>query len=382
MSLSTIRQPKKSKKKNHAKTPEARFEREWARVQRLQKRNQKFASEVDALASQVLAAITEQEQAYTQALFNQTERLLVLFGRKSLTLWQKEALLLWLLDNMGTLLHHPFAGHLDVQALGAKMQDAMGAGDPGDQGSPQAYDANEPHEQHEQHELFEDEFAPESEIDDEDAEDTAFFEQLYEDYFNEQDRAHSDESEQSRALDQLLKGSSINKLFRQIARVLHPDREQDESQKKLKHQLMSELIEARDQGDVPKIFALYAEHVGQSPLPMIEGDLDKVTALLKAQARQLEQQKDEILDGNPMHGMIYERFYARTEQGIKANINSHLKAIRRETHQQQVIANHVTSLKKLKPYLEERYDQMQMESVMRELRAEHLEDLDEEGIPF
>ena len=40
---------------------------------------------------------------------------------------------------------------------------------------------------------------------------------------------------------------------------------------------MSELIEARDNNDITTLFAFYAEHVDQSPLQELGGDLSDAT---------------------------------------------------------------------------------------------------------
>lgn len=376
MSLSTRKQPKQTRKNATRNTPEARFEREWEKVQDLQKQNQRLEQELNDLAKKVLTGIEPSERAYNDEVYFQTERLLRFLPRKSLALWQREELYHWILENFAHLQQHPFAGHLDLEQLAQDIKDAaiadphLPTGDHDEEFDEQAFEQDSS-EDSEQEDLLDE--------DEEEAMDREFFEQFYEEFQSSQDEQRAEDSQQAKALNQLLKSSSINKIFRQIAKVLHPDRELDPEQKKVKHQMMSQLIEAREQGDVPTIFALYAEHVGQSPLAMIDGDLDKVTELLKKQNGKLRLEKEGILQRDPMKAIIYQRFFAKTPKGVSNKIRNHLHEINAATQRQQEISNDINSLRNLKPYLEERHDLRQMASFEQHiLRRMH----DEDDIPF
>lgn len=382
MSLSTRKQPqKKQSKKAASNTPEARFEREWQRVQSLQKQNQRLEQDLDELVKKVLTSIEPSERAYNDEVYFQTERLVRFLPKKSLTLWQREELYHWILENFAHLQQHPFAGHLDLEQLAQTIKDAAIA----DPNLPtgenvEEFDEHEESEQDlnaesEQDSLFED--------DEDEAIDREFFEKLFEEYQSEQEERRAEDSQQAKALNQLLKSSSINKIFRQIAKVLHPDRELDPEQKKVKHQMMSQLIEAREQGDVPTIFSLYAEHVGQSPLAMIDGDLDKVTQLLKQQHHKLREEKEDILHRDPIKATIYQRFFAKTPKAISNKIRMHLHEINAATQEQQEISNNLNTLRNLKPYLEERNDLRQIVTFEQHILSGFREGMhDEDDIPF
>ena len=49
---------------------------------------------------------------------------------------------------------------------------------------------------------------------------------------------------------ELFNATTLNKMFRQLSKVLHPDLEQDETLKQHKHELMAQLLNARDKHDV------------------------------------------------------------------------------------------------------------------------------------
>lgn len=358
MSLATREQPKRHNKAAASNTPEGRFEREWQKVQALQQQNQRLEQDLDELAKQVLSDIEPSERAYTDEMYHQTERLLSFLPKKSLTLWQKEELYHWILENFSHLQRHPFAGHLDLAELAQKIKTSAIAdphqmlGENAEESDQHSNSVDEPFADDEDDDWLDD--------DDDTPEEQAFFEQFFEEFQSKREEQRQQDNQQEKALSQLLKSSSINKIFRQVAKVLHPDRELDPIQKKVKHQMMSQLIEAREQGDIPTIFALYAEHVGQSPLAMIDGDLDKVTGLLKQQCEKLRAAKQDILYRDPMKATIYQRFYAKSQRGIRKKIRDHLEGIAAATHEEREISNDLNSLKNLRPHLEDRNDMRRM----------------------
>ncbi len=358
MNIRITRQPPKARKSRKAETPEERFEREWVRVQSLQQEVRKLEEELDALSTRVVAVIAEPQRAVADALFEQTERLLTFIPKKSLAQWQRQILAEWLVENLQTLGQQVFIDHLDIRGLTertltilqsyASTSSGRNPGDPAD--------CDEHHADTEEAGAFG------SEREERAAADARnFFERLYQEFAEERERSDAEARQGQRSLDQLLKGSSINKLFRRIAGVLHPDREQDAELQKLKHQQMSELVDARDQGDILKIFAFYAEHVGESPLMLIDTDLDKVTQLLREQAFRLQSEKQEVLYGDPLKADIYQEFYAKTDQGVERKIRKHVEILREQAQTERSVTRSLTSLKALKPFLENRYDSSVME---------------------
>ena len=148
-------------------------------------------------------------------------------------------------------------------------------------------------------------------------------------------------------------------MFRKIAGVLHPDREQDPTQREQKNQLMAELVAAREDNDIPKIFTLYNDHVGESPLGQLndEEELLKVIQLLKHQYEFLRDDEQQILSDNPRDGLIYEYFYRKKQTQLDADLKQHLRFINEARDEYEQFVAQITSLSKLKPILQARFDQ-------------------------
>lgn len=314
-----------------------------------------------AFSQRVSEAIQDQEKAYVDTLYQTCEHLLVFYGRKSLTQWQRQVLMDWIADYMSTIRNNPFAGDIDmapllqqVEAMLEKMHpgitselsDAMDSADARNYQEP-----SDAADDERMDDMFEDLFA-------EFEQEAAFGEQdSFE--FERQQAFEKERQATEQAMNKLMKGSSITTLFRKVARVLHPDLEQDENARAEKNRLMSELVEARDSKDLVRLFALYTEHVGKSPLEDLGGDLAGATELLQNQYEFLRVEQEDILYEDPFAGALYERFHRKTDKATWSNIEAHLSDLKRNITNLRLFREQATSLNKLKPYLEARLEYMQ-----------------------
>jgi ribosomal protein S20 len=325
------------------------FNKAWKRLANQQKKNDRLREQIKTFAEQVTDAVEQQEKAYITTLYQSCEHLLIFYSRKSLAAWQREVLMEWILDYIDSITHNPFASDIDLSPLYQTMDAIV------KKIYPEAFDPFQDDAMHSDQHFFD-------EMDDED--DSAnMFDDLFSDFQHDSDeffRQHESFEQQKKddeqALNKLMKGGSINKLFRRVARVLHPDREQDEEARLEKNRLMSELIEARDNNDITTLFAFYAEYIGQSPLEELGGDLADATQLLNRQYAQLRSQHADIPYEDPKTGVLYQRFHKKTMKASLHGINAHLAAIEQDMNNLKLFRQEVTSLNKLKPYLQMRWE--------------------------
>lgn len=103
---------------------------------------------------------------------------------------------------------------------------------------------------------------------------------------------------------------------------------------------------------------MYADHIGESPLLALgDVDLENATQILQRQFEQLRDQKDDIIiDAGPIVASAYFRFHRRTKKASQKAIDDHIDELEQDTQALKEFLMHVTSLAKLKPYLEERYE--------------------------
>lgn len=350
MNLTTGKKKTKTTRHSGSSSQEL-FNQAWERVTNQQKKNDRLREQIRTFAEQVTETIEQQEKAHATTLYQCCEHLLVFYGRKSLALWQREVLMEWILDYLDTITHNPFAGDIDLAALYQAIDATM------EKIHPEAFDPFQDDAMHSEEHFF-DEMADEDDL-------ASMFEELFSDFeddpgfdefFRQQESFEQQIKDDEQALNKLMKGGSINKLFRRVARVLHPDREQNEDARVEKNRLMSELIKARDNNDITTLFAFYAEYVGQSPLEELGGDLTDATELLNRQYAQLRSQHAEIVHEDPKAGVLYQRFHKKSLKASQQEINVHLKKLEQDINTLTLFRQEVTSLNKLKPYLQMRWE--------------------------
>ena len=330
---------KKTKTTNHSgSSNQELFNQAWERVANQQKKNDRLREQIRTFAEQVTETIEQQEKAYVTTLYQSCEHLLVFYGRKSLAAWHREVLMKWILDYIDTITYNPFAVDINLAALHQTLDATL------EKIHPEAFDPFQDDAMHNEQHFF-DEMA--------DEDDHA---SMFDEFFRQQESFEQQIKDDEQALNKLMKGGSINKLFRRVARVIHPDREQDEEARVEKNRLMSELIEARNSNDITTLFAFYAEYVGQSPLEELGGDLTDATELLNRQYAQLRSQHADIVHEDPKAGVLYQRFHKKTLKASQNEINTHLTNLEQDINNLKLFRQEVTSLNKLKPYLQMRWE--------------------------
>lgn len=330
------------------------FNKAWQRVAKQQKKNDRLREQIKSFAEQITESVEQQEKAYITTLYQSCEHLLVFYGRKSLAAWQREVLMQWILDYVETISSNPFANNIELVSFYRTMETIM------KEMHPEAFDPCQDDALHSEQNFF-DEMT-------DGADSESMFEELFsefehgsDEFFRQQESFEQQRKKDQRALNKLMKSASINKLFRRVARILHPDLEQDEQARIEKNRLMSELIEARDNNDISTLFAFYAKYIGQSPLEELGSDLADATQLLNRQYAQLRSQYSDILHEDPKAGLLYQRFYKKSMKASLQEINAHLTDLEQDINNLKLFCKEVTSLNKLRPYLQMRREQINAE---------------------
>lgn len=369
MTLSTTSRGNKKRKPKGRISPQEAFQREWRRVQNLQAKNRNMTADIDELVATVSPQIEAVERALADALYDQTEKILTFMGRKSLPKWCKYELMDWLDNNVSIMQSMPFAGHLDFEALyeilAARVEsDVSGQANSGcdDSDSSVKPEGNKPFNSDENDPAIDDmfeELSAEFETQDDGEESSNDFQEdrdnHWREYFDQQDQDEAGvNKDREKQFDKLLRASNINKMFRKIARILHPDKEPDPEKKELRHQQMSELLKARDEKDIAALFALYDQHIGTSPLEELGEDIESATKILQYQVQQLRDEQNNYVPKSIVEAFIFEHFYGKSPRALNAALRKHKTEIKELTENQIAINGAMTSIKAIKPLLEER----------------------------
>lgn len=116
---------------------------------------------------------------------------------------------------------------------------------------------------------------------------------------------------------------NIDKLFRRIARVVHPDRELDETKKAEKHAIMSDCLQARENDDIAQLLTLYANHVGDLPGTWSDESTGELVSALEEQLGVLETRCAALHCQDPVLQMILDRYAGYDTDDIDRQIQTH-----------------------------------------------------------
>lgn len=147
---------------------------------------------------------------------------------------------------------------------------------------------------------------------------------------------------------------SAERLFRQLAKVLHPDREQNETLKAEKHILMSQCLKARQEKDINTLLSLYCEHVGDLPDDLSDNSHEELILALQQQLKQLQMELRQLRFGDPLHSQIVERYASLENADCERRINRHADSLDIEIENTKLLASQLDTQFGLMDALEQR----------------------------
>lgn len=150
------------------------------------------------------------------------------------------------------------------------------------------------------------------------------------------------------------KSLSVNRLFRQLAKVLHPDREQDETLKADKHLLMSQCLEARQRKDIDTLLQLYCEHVGDLPDDLTDTSHEELISALQLQLKMVQRELRQHRFGDALLSQIVNRYSDSDYPRIDAKIGAHAKQLDREIGQNEATIRQLNTDTGLRSALDQR----------------------------
>ncbi len=174
--------------------------------------------------------------------------------------------------------------------------------------------------------------------------------------FNEDANNTHYESSQHNPAAEALSNETFQRLFRAAAGKLHPDREPDPEIRKEKQVLMAKLLKARKKGDVMTVLEMYETHVGDHE-GFSKSDEKALTDSLKHMIEELQEEKDQIIYQSGMHGVAYHMFYSPSKKKVDAAFKDRLAEIKGRKKATDAMTREIRSLKTLKPWLDERYQE-------------------------
>ena len=374
--MSLVKAGKSQKKKATAESDiKRKFHHCWQQIARLEKKLAAQQEERQVLVARFEKEVRPLEEAQFESSYRKAEQLLGFYQKKSLNNWQREELRDWLESEFNFLLSHPFRTGLDPELLYQRFHEhAMS------QHSDEELGSEENLEQ--AREMLGSMFGPDLELSDEQIiagmRDPEIFQTLIKEHLarqQEEELAKSEDDDEDFSffddpvddpIKELLNPntdislSGMKSLYKKLALALHPDREQDEEKKGIRAQQMSQLLTAWEQKDIYTLLNLADQHLDDQQSPLTDQNLLQLLPLLWLKRRELQNQLDDLTEGNDIGSIIYHNFKGRTKRATEQNFTTHIAELKESLRLDAKMLKEVTTLKALKPCLVARWE-MRME---------------------
>lgn len=147
--------------------------------------------------------------------------------------------------------------------------------------------------------------------------------------FFQQDFAQDDDQHQyakntrQKSLDKLSKAEQLNKIYKRLASLVHPDKEQDPGKKAQKHVLMQTLSEARKNNDAFTLLQLYQTHINEGEFAIDSDTLSSIQALLREKLHSLDDELHQAKSNNELSSLVWRKFSGRSKKQTEHNFKIH-----------------------------------------------------------
>lgn len=360
----------------------------WKKVEKKQQRNHNFVVKKEALFTQFQQKVLPLEQRQGQQLAQLITFLTPFLKRKSLSHNQREELLDWIQQELEFIRTHPFLDGVDYDALQQRVNDAYS-----DFMQSQTVDL-EQFQIDEMRVTIEHIFDEDMQLTDEEiialirdpqlieTYKSRMYEKLeaergadsdntdeaeadpFENFFGQDDffgdfRQHKSQEkaeQKQKDLDKLFKASQLNKMYKKLASLLHPDKEQNPEKKEQKHTIMQQLSEARKNKDAFTLLQLYQQYIGDGEFSFDADTLASLLPLLRTKLHELDNELHTEKSNNNMSTLVWRKFSASSKQKTEQQISQHIAELEDDHLQQNMVLEQHQTVANMKKLLQQRIE--------------------------
>ena len=347
----------------------------WEDVEKKQRRIDRYQTKLDDFYHEFKASTEKQERAVCRATEKWIHRLISFIPRKTIRGPQREALYDWIQEELTILESNPF-NPVDSIALREAFNQALLA-----QPSNQT-DADVMTE--DQIEAFREEMfmmlGYELEISDDELMAMVKDPQKFHDYlqsvmaeqrqeehaaeddiewgsedgFSQSDDENHFEPSYHQASDTLYSDKQITKLYRQLAKQLHPDKETNEEKKSEKSALMQQLSQAKKDKDVVALFMLAQQHLPDHEMVMDEDMLERLKMTLTEKIEQLNLDYQDLKHGGDIKNIIWQRFGGGNKASRQKGLREYREHLKKESQELLAQSQEIKTVKQMQERLKKR----------------------------
>lgn len=371
--IQSIQSKKKKSTPKTAKTPQEKFHLLWQSIEKANKSLDKNLKDRNNMVARFNESLLPLEQILNQKRYDFVEHLLNFYAKKSLSAAYKEDTLQWVDELRNEIMESPFRGDLDMIALDKRIYHAFSSQNPTTQDQYDAirehlcdeYGINKDWTDEELDELLKDpsklsdifeEWHNQSQQASHEQPDTAASQaeesaQTHQQH-SQHDHQHEYEPQNKAALSTLSTGF-INRCYKKLAHVFHPDRAsealQDDAQT-----LMGILSTAKKEQDIFTILDLYQKYVNDAQFGFDDAEIEQLNTLLSSKLAQINAEKRRIRWEDGLNSWIYGQFRGTSKRAVNAHFENYQHNLNQEIAGITNTMSALTSLKHLREQLQAR----------------------------
>ncbi|HHC7130265.1 TPA: J domain-containing protein [Vibrio parahaemolyticus] len=367
-SLTTLPTSKKKKSK---------LNQLWEEVEKKQRRNERYQAKLDSFHLEFKTYAEQQEQAICLATEKWIHHLMSFTQRKTIKGTQRDALYDWIQEELSILeanpfnpvntneLRHTFNNVLmsdvtnqpatdsitEEQLNDFREEISMMLGDDVNISNEQLLEmVEDPRKFHDYLQalgMTESIEKGPSETDDE-------MDWGADDFFSEDNGPENARAPSNKNSQALYSDKQMTKLYRQLAKKLHPDRETDENKKIEKSALMQQLSQAKKDKDVVALLLMAQQYLPEHEMIMDNDMIKRLQATIEEKIKHLNMEYQELQHGHDLKSIIWQKFGGGNKARRENDLKHYGATLEREAIELHEKCQDIKTVKQLQVHLRER----------------------------
>lgn len=150
---------------------------------------------------------------------------------------------------------------------------------------------------------------------------------------------------------EMFRGTQLNKMYKRIASVIHPDKEMDPLKKEEKHRLMQELAVAKRDNDVMTLVQMFTKYVSDADCQLDDVTLLRMKHLLEMKIRESNRVHRDLFNSQGFKSTVWKKFSATSKKKTQAKMQEYIVIAESSIALFNNRVEKINSIKKLNTYL-------------------------------
>lgn len=185
--------------------------------------------------------------------------------------------------------------------------------------------------------------------------------QQYDNAYNERQTKIEQQGED--LLKKLMRSNEINRLYKKLANILHPDKLKDKSKQSEYLLAMKLLITARKNKDLFELLSIAQRYLPEHELALDKHQEKQLSVALDKKLKELQAAHFDAENAHSANASLWRRFYHKNERQLEKNFENQIIWLQQIKQQSKQIVASTTSVKQVKLFLREHFEKRDIEAM-------------------